>query len=208
MYFDDKAKDWDNDPAKLERAQILANELIQFFKKEKTLNAFEFGCGTGLVSYYLRDFFKTITLADNSEGMINVLKEKIKKENLSNMNPLLTDLLVDNPNIEKQDVIYNLMTLHHILDLDKMIGIFNSMTTLGGYLCIADLVKEDGSFHAHHQNFDGHNGFDKNELTLLLAKNGYEIELYKIFFEIEKKSENETKKYPIFLIIGKKINEI
>jgi len=208
MYFDDKAKDWDNDPAKLERAQLLANELMQFLKTGKTLNAFEFGCGTGLVSYYLRDFFKTITLADNSEGMINVLKEKIKNENLSNMNPLLIDLLADKISLEKQDVIYNLMTMHHILDLDKMIGIFNAMTTIGGYLCIADLVEEDGSFHAHHQNFDGHNGFDKNELTLLLAKNGYEIALYKIFFEIEKKLENETKKYPIFLMIGKKTKEV
>ncbi len=202
------AKDWDNDPTKLERAQLLANEIRQFFKDKNTLNAFEFGCGTGLVSYYLRDFFKTITLVDNSEGMINVLKEKIKKENINNMNPLLTDLLVDDLNIEKQDVIYNLMVMHHILDLDKIISNFNSMLAMNGYLCIADLISEDGSFHAHHQNFDGHHGFKKNELTLLLTKKGYKIEFYKIFHEIEKNSETGIKKYPVFVMIGKKVEEI
>ena len=33
MYFDDKAKDWDNDPAKIERAQILAKEISDFLKE-------------------------------------------------------------------------------------------------------------------------------------------------------------------------------
>jgi len=205
MYFDDKAKDYDNDPAKIERAQILAKEISDFLKEEKKLNAFEFGCGTGLVSYYLKDFFKTITLADNSEGMINVLKGKIEKENINNLNPILINLLHDDLTLEKQDVIYNLMTLHHIVELDKMISIFSSMLTKNGFLCIADLVKEDGSFHAHVSGFDGHNGFDKDELTSILLKNGFTVVHYKVFFEIEKESEKGTKKYPLFLMIAKKM---
>lgn len=201
MYFDDKAKDWDNDPKKIERAKLLAEEIMHFLQKEKTLNALEFGCGTGLVSYFLKDYFKKITLADNSEGMINILKEKIEKENLSNLIPLLSDILLDDSNIEKQDIIYTLMTMHHILDLDKMIGKFNSILKMGGHLCIADLVSEDGSFHSEHPGFIGHNGFDKNELELILTKNGFTIESYKIFYQIEK----NTKTYQLFLIFGKKI---
>ena len=66
------------------------------------------------------------------------------------------------------------------------------------------MVEEDGSFHINHPNFDGHNGFDKEKLSLLLINNGFTIEHYKICFEIEKNLESETKKYPLFLMICKK----
>jgi len=205
MYFDDKAKDWDNDPDKVERAKILANEISIFLKDKNINNAFEFGCGTGLVSFFLKDFFQNITLADNSEGMINVLEEKIQAAKIKNLKPLLTQLLEDELTIDKQDVIYTLMTMHHVLELDKALTIFNSILNTNGYLCIADLVKEDGSFHSNHPGFDGHNGFDKDELSSILIKNGFSIELYKIFFNLEKKFENGSKKYPLFLMIGKKL---
>jgi len=204
MYFDDKAKDWDKDPKKIERAGILANEISDFLKNGKRLNAFEFGCGTGLVSFFLKDFFQTITLADNSEGMINVLKEKLVESNICNFHPILVDMLKDDLQIEKHDVVYTLMTMHHIMELDKMVSVFNSILNKNGYLCIADLVTEDGSFHYKHPGFDGHNGFDKDELTAILVKNGFTVVLYKIFFVIEKQMENETKKFPLFLMIGKK----
>jgi predicted TPR repeat methyltransferase len=204
--FDIQAKDWDNDPKKVERAKILAEEIKQYFNKEKLSNAFEFGCGTGLVSYFLKDFFNTITLADNSKGMIGVLKEKIEKEKLVNLNPILIDMLEDDVHIEKQDMIYTLLTIHHIHDLNKIFAGFNNILKPGGYLCIADLVSEDGSFHAKYPDFDGHNGFAKNDLTVIIENNGFKLESYKIFHIIEKQFENETREYPLFLMIGKKIN--
>ena len=51
MNFDDEAKDWDNDPKKTERAIIFAKEIIDFINPDKTMNALEFGCGTGLLSF-------------------------------------------------------------------------------------------------------------------------------------------------------------
>ena len=205
MHFDIQAKDWDNDPKKTERAKIFAEEIINFIKPLKTWNALEFGSGTGLLSYQLKDVFETITLVDNSEGMINVLKEKIEKCNITNFKPLLLDILDDNLNIGAFNVIFTLMTLHHIIDLNKILSIFNSILKNDGYLCIADLVKEDGSFHINHPDFDGHNGFDKNELSTFLTNNGFKVEYYNICFEIEKEVENTTKIYPLFLMICKKL---
>jgi len=66
------------------------------------------------------------------------------------------------------------------------------------------LVKEDGSFHHEYPDFDGHNGFDKNELGEYLINNGFTVEYYNICFEIIKESENKT--YPLFLMICKKVN--
>jgi ubiquinone/menaquinone biosynthesis C-methylase UbiE len=205
MHFDEEAKDWDNDPKKIERAIIFAKEINDFIKPDKTMNALEFGCGTGLLSFQLKDYFKTITLADNSEGMIKVLQDKIVKEGVENFKPLHIDSLESDLKINEYDVIYTLMTLHHIPDVNNIVKVFNSILKRGGYLCIADLVKEDGSFHSEHDNFDGHNGFDRNELSAILSNNGFNVEYYKICFEIVKTIDDKDKKYPLFLMIGKKV---
>ena len=204
-HFDKQAKDWDNNPMKIERAAFFANEIVDFIQPNPTDIALEFGCGTGLLSYQLKDVFKIITLADNSEGMIQVLEDKIKNLSLTNFKPLLVDLLEENLDIGKFNVIYSLMTLHHIHDLNKVSKIFHSLLETNGYLCITDLVKEDGSFHADHPDFVGHNGFDKNELTEILLNNGFKTEYYNISYIIEKELKNETKKYPLFLMICKKV---
>lgn len=207
-HFDQQAKEWDNDPKKTERAIIIAKEMIDFIQPNKTMNAFEFGCGTGLLSYQLKDSFKTITLADTSEGMIKVLQEKIADENINNFKPLLVDLLEDDSVINRSefDVIYTLMTLHHILEIDKILMIFNAMLKTGGYLCIADLVQEDGSFHTNVPGFDGHNGFDREKLSAVLSNHGFKVVYNQIPLEIEKEFDNKVRKYPMFLMMCKKIN--
>jgi len=207
-HFDKQAKEWDNDPFKTERAIIIAKEMTDFIQPNKTMNAFEFGCGTGLLSYQLKDFFGTITLADTSEGMIKVLQEKIANENIKNFKPLLVDLLEDGfaVNENEYDVIYTLMTLHHILNIDKILAIFNAMLKTGGYLCIADLVQEDGSFHTNVPGFDGHNGFDREKLSAVLSNHGFKVAYNEIPLEIEKEFDKKIRKYPLFLMICKKIN--
>ena len=204
-HFDKQAKDWDNNPMKAERAEIFAKEIVKFINPKSTDTALEFGCGTGLLSYQLKDAFESISLADNSEGMIDVLKEKVKTKSLKNFKPLLVDLLKEDLDIGTFNVIYSLMTVHHILDLNKVANIFHSLLKTDGYLCIADLVEEDGSFHIKHPDFDGHNGFDKEKLSQLLINNGFSIEYYNISYAIEKELENNIKKYPLFLMICKKI---
>lgn len=205
MHFDKQAQDWDNDPKKIERAKVFAKEINDFIQPNQILHALEFGCGTGLLSFQLKDFFKTITLVDNSEGMIKVLQEKIIKAGIKNFKPLHIDLLEDNLNINEYDVIYTLMTLHHISNINNILKEFNSILKTDGYLCIADLVQEDGSFHSDLDNFKDHNGFDREELTVILSNNGFNVEYYKLCFEIEKNIDNEIKKYPLFLMICKKM---
>jgi len=204
MDFDKEAKDWDNDPKKIERATVFAKEINDFIKSDKTLNALEFGCGTGALSFQLKDSFKTITLVDSSEGMIKVLEEKIVKEGVENFKPLHIGSLESDLKANEYDVIYTLMTLHHIPDVNNIAKVFNSILKRGGYLCIGDLVQEDGSFHSEHDNFDGHNGFDRNELSDILLNNGFSVEYYKVCFEIVKTIDDKDKIYPLFLMISRK----
>ncbi|MBI9068437.1 MAG: class I SAM-dependent methyltransferase [Salinivirgaceae bacterium] len=204
-HFDDHAVTWDNDPKKIERATAFAIEINKFIKPNRKLDALEFGCGTGLLSFQLKDFFKTITLADNSEGMINALQEKIAKNNIQHFKPLYLDEASSKLPNKAFDVIYTLMTLHHIHDLDGIIKKLYDSLKNGAYLCIADLVKEDGTFHSKFPDFDGHKGFDKKELSKLLASMGFEMVHYSICYEIERAFDDGVIKYPLFLMIAKKI---
>ena len=52
-HFDEKAQNWDNDITKVERANIFAREIYNFIQPDRLMNALEFGCGTGLLSYQL-----------------------------------------------------------------------------------------------------------------------------------------------------------
>ena len=199
-HFDIQAKEWDNDPSKIERAKVFADQISGFIKQNNNLRALEFGCGTGALSFQLKDFFKTITLADSSQGMIDVLNAKIKQTGITNFFPLKIDEDNNIDTIGNFDVIYTSMTMHHVLDIEEVITKFNSILTPKGYLCIADLEKEDGSFHDQHPNFIGHNGFHKEELTTILNRCGFVVEYYNVCFAVKK----ELKEYPVFMMICRK----
>lgn len=205
MNFDEKAKDWDKDPKKVERARVFAEEILRFINKENLTKAIEFGSGTGLVSFQLKERFQAITLADSSPGMMAVLKEKIVNENITTMKTFLIDQSNDLNSLKGFDVIYTLLTLHHIKDIDNAFASFNSSLNKGGYVFIGDLITEDGSFHRNDPEFDGHNGFEREGLKTKLRENGFQPVIDKIFFTIERESENIMKKYPLFLIAAKKL---
>lgn len=89
-------------------------------------------------------------------------------------------------------------------DINKTLKTFYSLLKPDGYLCIADLVKEDGSFHAHGNDHNEHNGFDRKELTAILLNNNFNVEYYNECYVIEREVENSIKEFPLFLMIGKK----
>lgn len=78
MYFDDESKKWNTDVRK-ERAKVLANLMMNKIDKDGELIALEVGCGTGLISFGVKDKFKEIYCVDTSKEMLNVLKDKIKE---------------------------------------------------------------------------------------------------------------------------------
>jgi len=207
MTFDDKAKDWDNNPQFIVRAKILAEDIRTIIQPKQNMNALDLGCGTGLLSYFLKDDFGSITLADTSKGMLEVLATRISNEDIQNFHPLLLDLSsADYPEDGKRiDVVYSSMAFHHIADIDQVMQRLYKITNDGAYVCIADLDKEDGRFHSHDPLFDGRNGFERTEIESFFTRNGFEVYHYKISLEIEREfADGEKKKYPVFLIIGKK----
>lgn len=196
--FDDKAKTWDT-PDKIHRAQVFADKIAHMTSKETHLKALEYGSGTGLVSFCLKEQFKHITLMDTSEGMLDQAKQKISDLNIKNIEIHKLDLTEDIIE-DKYDVIYSLMTLHHIQDTKHILTQFYNHLNPNGKLFIADLDSEDGAFHG--AGFNGHNGFDRSHLYTLVKKVGYTKITIEDLIEIERP---ETKlKYQIFMLSATK----
>lgn len=198
--FDNKAKNWDGVPGRAERANAVAAAIREQVRLSKTMTALEYGCGTGLLSFALQRELGAITLADSSTGMLEVLKEKIARGGIINMASLRLDLAADPLPAERFNLVYTLMTLHHIPDTAKILASFYSLLQPGGVLCICDLDKEDGSFHSHEDAFDGHNGFDRKELGKELEKAGFNKVRFTTCYTLMK----DGRPYPLFLFVAEK----
>jgi len=204
MSFDLKAKDWDLDPSKVERAQLMAERIQALVSIPPQARALEFGCGTGLVSFCMYQAFGSIHMADTSAGMLEVLSQKIANHGITHMHPVQIDLTSEKMQVQDFDMIYTMLTMHHVYELEKAMQEFASMLKPGGKLCIADLVTEDGSFHASDMHFDGHLGFSREQVEQLYTQAGLQIEHYEVFHTISRTHGTTTQHYPLFLVIGSK----
>jgi ubiquinone/menaquinone biosynthesis C-methylase UbiE len=201
--FDERAKDWDSDPKKVERARVTADAIRNAIPLSENMSALEYGCGTGLLSFALQAGLGQITLADTSPGMLDVLAEKIAAAGVTNMRPVKLDLATDPLPAERFQLTYSLMTLHHVPDAKGILGKFHALLEPGGFLLVADLDKEDGSFHTNGTT-DVHLGFERSELQRWVEAAGFENVSFSTAFVITKKIEGKEKTFPVFLLSARK----
>jgi len=200
MDFDDKAITWDSDPTKRERALAVAAALRQRVPLAHDWRALEYGCGTGLLSFALHADLGELTLADSSPGMLAVLRGKIDAAGLTHLHPLALDLLTDPLPADRYDLIYTLMTLHHVADVARLLRTFHDLLRPGGWLAVADLDQEDGSFHG--PGFTGHNGFDRAALRAQLADAGFGEVDFSTGYVMKKATDQGMREYPLFLAVA------
>ena len=200
--FDERAREWDSDPKKVERAGAVANALRAAIPFRPGMTALEYGCGTGLLSFALREDLASITLADTSEGMLAVLSDKIAAARADNMHPVRLDLVTDPLPAARFDLVYSLMVLHHIPDTATILRRFYAVLNPGGWLAVVDLDQEDGSFHADHAA-QVHHGFERDALQAMAEIAGFTQVRFSTVYEIKKTSEGQARTYPLFLMTAR-----
>ena len=200
--FDIKAADWDKNPMHWDRSESITNQMKKLIPLKKHMTALEYGAGTGIASFMLKDYIKEITLMDSSSEMVRAINNKIRTTKVKNLRTLNFDLEHNDYKAGKFDLIFTQMVLHHVTDIENIIKKFYNLLNLGGYLAIADLYTEDGSFHG--DGFTGHNGFDIDILTNQIRNKGFTKISHRKCFVINKKiSDTETKEFEVFLLIAK-----
>jgi tRNA (cmo5U34)-methyltransferase len=199
--FDAKAAGWDKNNIHRERAEVLAKLLKEKIHTFPGMKAMDFGAGTGLLSFIISDMFDSVTLVDNSEEMIRICNEKIAAAKSDNIHSLKIDLETADID-EKFDIIYSQMAFHHIADINKMVKKFFSLLNKNGILAVADLYREDGSFHG--EGFTGHKGFDPEWLAGIMKTAGFTAVTYdKAFIQKMADRDGRLREYPVFLMIAK-----
>jgi len=202
MSFDERAATWDADPAKVTRALAVAAAIRDRVATAPATRVLEYGCGTGLLGFALQPHCGRITLADSSSGMLATLQDKIAASGASNLQALRLDLVSDPLPAERFDLICSLMTFHHITDTAGLLRDLHTLLDTPGHLCVADLDREDGSFHG--PGFTGHLGFDRTALAGEAQAAGFHDIDFSTVFHVSKPESAGQTDFPIFLMIARK----
>lgn len=200
--FDESAPTWDSDPVKVARALAVAEGIRNRVPLTRQMHALEYGCGTGLLGFALQACLGRITLADSSPGMLATLDEKIAAARSSNLHSMKLDLTSDPLPAERYDLICSLMTFHHIDDTGGLLRDLFALLGSPGYLCVADLDTEDGSFHG--PGFAGHNGFDRGLLEHAAQAVGFHSIEFATVFHMSKPDSTGQTEFPVFLMVAAK----
>ncbi len=201
--FDKEAKDWDKNQSRQEMAEKFTKEITDNIQLNNTMQLLDFGCGTGSVGMQLYSAVQHINMVDTSKGMLGSLKEKINQNNITNMSLYQTGIAYLEIGENKIDLIYTLMALHHVADIEGALKKFSQLLKTGGYLCIGDLEPEDGTFHKDDKNV--HLGFQTDKLKETLKSFGLNTVILKTFHHNKKTDDNgNTKEYPLFFLLAQK----
>jgi ubiquinone/menaquinone biosynthesis C-methylase UbiE len=197
--FDKKAATWDAEIRRVKLAQDVAASIIYNVHPTRDMDVMDFGCGTGLLTLSLHPHVRSITGIDSSRGMLEVLTEKVRDQGIANVRALYCDVERGERPEGRYHLIVSSMTLHHVADIAHLFRLFYGLLLPGGALCIADLDKEEGTFHDDPTGIH-HFGFDRKLVQANLADAGFTVTRDNIISIIRKGPPDEPRDYPVFLI--------
>ena len=170
--FAEKSKHWDMNSKRVQSAKAIAREIEKSIKLTKEMHLMDFGAGTGLLSYCLSHTIGKVTAIDNSPSMLVFFHEK-SKDFLCETAVLELDLVKDNlPKETVYDGIISSMTLHHIQDIKALFSKFYDALKDDGFMALADLDSEDGTFHSDNEGVF-HFGFERDFLEKVAKAVGF-----------------------------------
>jgi ubiquinone/menaquinone biosynthesis C-methylase UbiE len=200
--FDAAAKTWDENPARVELANAVAAEILRQVPVTGDMEAMDYGCGTGLVTIALQPHVRSIMGADSSRVMLDVLEQKVRAQGAGNVRTLLVDLEQDPLPDARFDLIVSAMTMHHVADVPRVVSMLGSMLSPGGYLCIADLDKEDGDFHADKTGVR-HFGFTRDEMRQAFVEAGLSGVKDSTAHAVRRPTPSGPKEFTVLLVVGR-----
>ena len=196
-FFAEKAGEYDGKKSRTENVDNIAQTILNEISFSKEMHIMDFGSGTGLLTSNIAPHVGKITAVDVSKAMTDVLKSKIEQI-VCKLEIAELDLTKETLNT-KFDAIISSMTIHHIKDVQAIFNKFYVLLNNNGTIAIADLDKEDGSFHSEDTGVF-HFGFDRNEFMKIAANAGFKD----LKIETASTIDKATGKLPVFLLTGKK----
>jgi len=196
-HFENKSKSWDMNSKRVQNAKGIAELIVKNIKLEKSMKLMDFGAGTGLLSYFIAPFVSKITAVDNSPSMLLEFKNKCN-EFVCETEVIEKDLSTDTID-RKFDGVISSMTIHHLEDIMALFKKLYDMLNDGGFIAIADLDSEDGSFHSDNTGVF-HHGFDREVLEVIAQDAGFK----EIRFDLASTINKPQTTFTVFLMTAVK----
>ncbi|MGC8660343.1 MAG: class I SAM-dependent DNA methyltransferase [Desulfomonilaceae bacterium] len=202
--FDSEAANWDTNLGRVKMAGDIADSIIKTIGLTPTMDIMDFGCGTGLLTLNLNSLVHSVMGVDSSQGMLDVLNEKIRERKLANVETQYIDLDQGKDLNGRYDVIVSAMAFHHIKEIGAVLRQFYKILAPGGIMGVADLDLDGGKFHESNEGVF-HFGFDRGSLRRDFLEAGFKDVADTTAAELVKPGpEGETRKFTIFLVTGRK----
>lgn len=162
------------------------------------MRVMDFGAGTGLIAGHIAPRVAKVIAVDISPSMLEALAAK--PELRGKVEPRCQDIM-ETPLEGTVDAIVSAMALHHVEDTAALVTRFADALEPGGFLALADLDREDGSFHAPGTEGVYHAGFDRAELGGIFERSGFEAIRFTTALDVRK---DGGAIYPVFFMTARK----
>ena len=201
--FDEKAAEWDANPTRVALARAVVETIRAAVPLRPDMEAMDFGAGTGLVSLGLLPDVGEVTAVEASGEMLRVLGEKVKALGASNLHALKCDVGEAALPRGRFDLIVSSMVLHHLPDVANVLKHLRPSLRPGGWIALADLDSEDGTFHADPTGIF-HHGFERETVCRWLEETGFtEVSAREAYRITRPGSDGVSRTYPVFLVTAR-----
>ncbi len=189
--FDQSAQTWDASDMRVMLAKNIYDAMVKNIAFTNTMEVIDFGAGTGLLSRNIALHVRSLLGIDTSSKMLEKLDE-LGCENISTHHGDICQFETQ----KSYDGVVSAMTMHHVEALDTLFAKLHALLKEGGFIAIADLMQEDGTFHNNNEGVH-HFGFDEATLLTLAEQHGFHNVCYQKIFDVQK---GENGPYGIFLL--------
>lgn len=164
-----------NTPSFIENAESIVGRIESESPLAGSEVVLDFGCGTGLVGLKLLDKVAKVYFLDPSKGMLDVLREDIKK--VSRDNYEIIEGKINDYTGTKVDIIVCSLVMHHADGVDEIIKGFRKIIKPGGKIFFVELKNDEKGPYCDPENLskmlkkEGFNNFDFSDFGQITIVN-------------------------------------
>lgn len=195
--FANKSKNWDMNSTRVRNAKEIADVILKNISIQKDMVLADFGAGTGLLTYFLAPNVSKIVAIDNSKSMLDEFLAK--QDEFACDTEIFYGDISEFDDMPMFDGVVSSMTIHHVENTKELFLKLFNMVNSDGFIAIADLDSEDGTFHGDNTGVF-HFGFDRDKLEAIAKEVGFSD----IKFETANIIEKPNGAFTVFAMIAKK----
>ena len=202
--FDEAAAQWDNNPGRVDLARAVGEAIGRAVPFQPDWRALDYGAGTGLLTLNLQPRVAAMVALDSSTAMLEKLTQKLAAAAITNVQTRHWDLEAKPFPETGFDLVVSSMTLHHLRNVPLVFSRLAEILKPGGWLAVADLDTEDGSFHGQADDVF-HHGFERGQIAEWLANARLKwVSLTDAHSMSKPDSTGQVRSYGIFLAVAQK----